>query len=176
MTSELRTKKGVSSLPRTFSASFSGPAVPRGSDSTENSILTLYCSSYCRAQSEEAPDLGSGKSSHLLKSLGHRIWPVIDGEDNVGNARCGKSFDLVEYHGTVGKFDQWFGEGQGLRCIQRRPSGHEGLAIVAKHAAEIHTRGLSRVPNPPTRMRAIKISHRAPSTVRKDELAFHRGK
>src|SRR5205823_6217237 len=46
MTSELRTKNGVSSLPRIFSASFKGPAVPKGSDSTENSILTLYCSSY----------------------------------------------------------------------------------------------------------------------------------
>jgi hypothetical protein len=46
MTSELRTKKGVSSLPRIFSASLRGPAVPRGSDSMLNSMRTLYFSSY----------------------------------------------------------------------------------------------------------------------------------
>ena len=46
VTSEFKTKKGVSSLPRVFSASLSGPAVPRGSVSIENSIRTLYFSSY----------------------------------------------------------------------------------------------------------------------------------
>jgi len=40
MTSELRTKKGASSLPRMASASFSGPAVPRGSLSMEKVILS----------------------------------------------------------------------------------------------------------------------------------------
>ena len=43
MTSELRTKKGVSSLPRIFSASLRGPAVPRGSVSIEKVMLTLNC-------------------------------------------------------------------------------------------------------------------------------------
>ena len=52
MTSELRTKKGESSLPRVFSASFKGPAVPRGSVSTENSMLTLYFCSYCCKRSQ----------------------------------------------------------------------------------------------------------------------------
>lgn len=46
MTSELRTKKGDESLPRVFSASLRGPAVPRGSVSMENSMLILYFSEY----------------------------------------------------------------------------------------------------------------------------------
>jgi hypothetical protein len=47
MTSELRTKNGLSSFPRISSASLRGPAVPRGSDSMEKVILTLNLSSYC---------------------------------------------------------------------------------------------------------------------------------
>ena len=46
MTSELRTKKGESSLARMSFAKARGPAVPRGSVSTEKVIFTLYCSSY----------------------------------------------------------------------------------------------------------------------------------
>ena len=49
MTSELRTKNGESSFPRISSASLRGPAVPRGSDSIENVILTLNLDSYCAA-------------------------------------------------------------------------------------------------------------------------------
>jgi len=44
MTSLLRTKKGESSLSSVFSASFRGPAVPRGSDSMEKVMLMLNCS------------------------------------------------------------------------------------------------------------------------------------
>ena len=47
MTSELRTKKGDSSWARMSRAKARGPAVPRGSDSTEKVIRTLYSSSYC---------------------------------------------------------------------------------------------------------------------------------
>lgn len=39
VTSELRTKKGESSLRRVSAASFRGPAVPRGSVSTEKVML-----------------------------------------------------------------------------------------------------------------------------------------
>jgi len=46
MTSEFSTKKGESSLARISCASASGPAVPRGSVSTEKVIRTLYSSSY----------------------------------------------------------------------------------------------------------------------------------
>jgi len=46
MTSEFKTKNGLSSFPRISSASFSGPAVPRGSDSMEKVILTSYLVSY----------------------------------------------------------------------------------------------------------------------------------
>lgn len=46
ITSELRTKKGVSSFPRISSASLRGPAVPSGSDSMEKVILTLKRDSY----------------------------------------------------------------------------------------------------------------------------------
>jgi hypothetical protein len=46
MTSELRTKKGESSLARMSFAKARGPAVPRGSVSTEKVIFTLYISSY----------------------------------------------------------------------------------------------------------------------------------
>lgn len=47
VTSELRTKKGESSLPRMSSASFRGPAVPSGSGSREKWILTPHVASYC---------------------------------------------------------------------------------------------------------------------------------
>jgi hypothetical protein len=47
MTSELRTKNGESSFARMSRAKARGPAVPRGSVSTENVIRTLYSSSYC---------------------------------------------------------------------------------------------------------------------------------
>lgn len=59
MTSELRTKNGESSLSRIFSASFRGPAVSRGSDSTENSMLMLYFSSYYTDRQAISTDLGS---------------------------------------------------------------------------------------------------------------------
>jgi hypothetical protein len=58
MTSELRTKKGSLFLASVFSASLSGPAVPRGSVSIENVILTLYCSSYCRENRQSAGCVG----------------------------------------------------------------------------------------------------------------------
>ena len=46
VTSEFRTKKGASSLARTFSASLRGPAVPRGSVSIEMVMLIPNFSSY----------------------------------------------------------------------------------------------------------------------------------
>lgn len=50
MTSELRTKKGLSSLARIFSASFRGPAVSSGSVSMEKVILMPNRFSYYAEQ------------------------------------------------------------------------------------------------------------------------------
>jgi hypothetical protein len=46
ITSEFRTKKGLSSFPRISSASLRGPAVPKGSASIENVILMLNLAAY----------------------------------------------------------------------------------------------------------------------------------
>lgn len=46
MTSEFRTKNGLSSLRRISSASLRGPAVPNGSVSIEKVILMPNCCSY----------------------------------------------------------------------------------------------------------------------------------
>ena len=51
----------------------------------------------------------------LFQRRRHHLRPVVDGEHNVGDARCRKGFDLVHDHGSVAELDQGFGEGEGKR-------------------------------------------------------------
>lgn len=115
MTSLLRTKKGESSLPRMFSASLRGPAVPRGSDSTENVILTLNCFSYYDRDIDFSRQMTiSGISTYLLKLLRHDLRAVVYCQNNVCDTSFCESSYLVFDHGLVGKLDEGFRKGQSL--------------------------------------------------------------
>lgn len=131
MTSEFRTKKGVSSLPRIFSASFRGPAVPRGSVSTEKSILTLYCCSYCEECQSQVIGYVAVCAVYLCKSSSHNFGAVVDGEDNVGDTSSSKSSDLVLNHGLVAKLDQRFGESEGKRTQTGTKTADENESCMA---------------------------------------------
>ena len=116
MTSELRTKKGRSSLPRIFSASLSGPAVPKGSVSTENSILTLYSFSYY----DPLTRLPAGWSifasaiKYLFQGWGHDVRTVVHSQNDVSHT-CGRQcLDLMEDHRLVREFDQRLWKCKGL--------------------------------------------------------------
>lgn len=80
MTSEFRTKNGLSSFPRIASASLRGPAVPRGSDSMEKVILTLYLSSYysLRSISSRKPKQAVLCVAYFSQILLHNLWTVVD--------------------------------------------------------------------------------------------------
>lgn len=51
---------------------------------------------------------------YFLQGRNHHIRTVVDSKDDVGDARGSQTFHLVQDHGPVPKFDQWFGKGQGL--------------------------------------------------------------
>lgn len=74
----------------------------------------------------------------------HDLWPVVDGEDNVGDAGIDEGLDLVDDHGLVTELDEGLGEGEGLRSVS--VMGCEGAVSCQR------TRGRRRVPKPPTRM------------------------
>jgi hypothetical protein len=76
ITSELRTKKGESSLARMSLARANGPAVPSGSVSTENVIRTLYLSSYYDVNVFNL-------RPYFFEGGHHNFRSVIDCEDDV---------------------------------------------------------------------------------------------
>jgi len=129
MTSELRTKKGVSSFPRISSASLRGPAVPKGSVSTENAILILYWSSYCQNVSNGTPRALEPGLAYLLQDINHNFRSVVDSQDNVGNASSGQSLDLMQDHRLVPKFHQGLREGEGLGGVITGQRCFSGFAI-----------------------------------------------
>lgn len=76
-------------------------------------MRTLYCSSYCSVcQWHCARWRAAGPD--LLQRRSHYLGPVVDGKDDVGDARCGQAFDLVQDHGLVAKLDQRLRQGKGL--------------------------------------------------------------
>jgi len=96
MTSELSTKKGLSSFPRIFSASFRGPAVPRGSVSTENVMLMLYSCSYCEMFCQlESSDGVRPVQADLLESCCHDLWSVVDSKHDICDASGCEGFNLM---------------------------------------------------------------------------------
>ena len=56
------------------------------------------------------------KDTDLLQSLGHHIWSVVDGENDVSDTGGSERFDLVQNHRSVRKLDQWLRESKGLRA------------------------------------------------------------
>jgi hypothetical protein len=115
------------------SASLRGPAVPRGSDSTEKTMLTPYLSEYCGdlsarlkrgvgAYNYAKRRVGKGEGyveklnlcTHLLQAVLHDLGTIVDGKHNVGDANSSQSLNLVEDHGLVGELDQGLGQSKGL--------------------------------------------------------------
>jgi hypothetical protein len=104
------------------SASLSGPAVPRGSVSTENSILTLYCFSYWgRLFGCSLGPLGG--CTHGLERLGHDLGAVVDREDDICDTGRSESLDLVLDHGLVGELDERLGQRERLQLALVERSG-----------------------------------------------------
>lgn len=58
---------------------------------------------------------GEGKKAHLLETLLHHLWAVVDGEDDIRDAGLSEGLNLVENHGPVAELDQGLGEGEGLQ-------------------------------------------------------------
>lgn len=58
----------------------------------------------------------------FCQMLLHHLGPVVDGQHDVGDARRGQGFDLMQDHGLVAKLDQGLGEGERLRVGQRWPA------------------------------------------------------
>ena len=85
-----------------------------------------------------------------LERLGHDLRAVVDREDNICDASIGKGLDLVLDHGLVRELDERLGVGEGLRMA----SVLQLLLAPRGSQRGRHTRGLRRVPNPPTRMMA----------------------
>ena len=52
--------------------------------------------------------------TNLGKTLFHYLGPVVDGEDDIGDAGGGKGLNLVEDHGPVAELNEGFGKGEGL--------------------------------------------------------------
>ena len=55
---------------------------------------------------------------HLLQSFSHDVGTVIDGQDNVRHTSSCQALNLMEYHGTVGEFNQWLRESEGLAIVR----------------------------------------------------------
>lgn len=64
--------------------------------------------------------LKNGTYTNLAQARLHHLWPVVDGEHDIGDACLGESLDLVEDHGPVAELDQGLGKGEGLRKTTRR--------------------------------------------------------
>ena len=86
----------------------------------------------------------------FLQGIGHDLWAVVDSENNIGDAGRSESLDLVLDHGLVRELDERLGVGEGLRMA----SVLQLLLAPRGSQRGRHTRGLRRVPNPPTRMMA----------------------
>ena len=56
--------------------------------------------------------------AYLFESFLHDVWSVIDSQNNVCNAGGSEAFDLVKDHGSIGKFNQWLGESEGLSMVK----------------------------------------------------------
>lgn len=59
--------------------------------------------------------------THGLERLGHDLRTVVDRKDDVGDARLGKSLNLVLDHGLVGELDERLGVGEGLQLALALP-------------------------------------------------------
>jgi len=93
-----------------------------------------------------------------LECSGHDLRPVVDRKDDVCYTCLGKCFDLMLNHRLVAKFDKRLWKGESLIEVNVgfmalcAPSQQRG----SRRKDRYRTRGRRRVPNPPTRMRAVE--------------------
>lgn len=52
--------------------------------------------------------------THLGQVLLHYLWPIIHGQDDIGDTSSSQSLDLVQDHALVTKLHQGLGQGQSL--------------------------------------------------------------
>jgi len=105
-------------LPRISSASLSGPAVPRGSDSTEKVILMpKLLAYYDTCVSNNVSMIRAyrlDRITYITEVLLHGLRLVVDCENNIGDTSFDESFNLMNNHGLVAELNQWLGKSQGL--------------------------------------------------------------
>lgn len=96
-----------------------------------------------------------GGYTHCLERLGHDFRAVVDSEDNICDTGSGQGLDLMLDHRLVRELDERLGVGEGLQLALAWPLllASRGSRASAARGGR-HTRGLRRVPNPPTRMMA----------------------
>jgi hypothetical protein len=85
ITSEFRTKNGVLSFPRISSASLRGPAVPRGSVSTEKVILMLNLVAYCRGRPISVCRASHWFEcrTHVCQKFLHNLRSVVNSQNDI---------------------------------------------------------------------------------------------
>jgi len=99
--------------------------------------------------------LQRGGYTHCLERLGHDLGAVVDCEDNICDTGSGEGLNLMLDHGLVRELDERLGVGEGLQFALAWPlllASRGSRASAARGGGR--TRGLRRVPNPPTRMMA----------------------
>jgi hypothetical protein len=58
--------------------------------------------------------------TYALEGLGHDLWPVVDGQNNVRHACTSKSLNLMLDHGLVGELDERLRVSEGLHIVNPR--------------------------------------------------------
>jgi hypothetical protein len=59
------------------------------------------------ASNDQQWELLDGRcTTDLLKLLGHNLWTIVDGENDIGNASSSKGLDLMLNHRLVREFDE----------------------------------------------------------------------
>lgn len=93
--------------------------------------------------------------------LFHNLRTIIDRQNDVCHTRSCQSFNLVENHRLVAKFNQWLWEGESLLLISHLGlmyadlGSFEDAAVRANLKGMRRTSGRRRVPKPPTRIIAV---------------------
>ena len=55
--------------------------------------------------------------TNLLQNTFHDLWPVVHGEDDIGDTNSCQSLNLVHDHGLVGELHKGLGHSQGLHIV-----------------------------------------------------------
>lgn len=101
-------------------------------------------------------------STHFCEMLFHNLRTIIDRQNDVCHTGSCQSFNLVENHRLIAKFNQWLRESESLLLISHLGLLYAGLESFENAACRVdsrgmrRTRGRRRVPKPPTRIIAVR--------------------